>query len=145
MKTPVIDVALTVLVVLLSCNTVRAVENTKINPHTDDGDCAICHIAPVSKLRGWFVFESTKKEMKLDLDKLCLKCHTVDPTPEGSLGIGIGHATGKKLENNLKNLPLASDGTITCATTCHNMHPGPNNNKLLRSSINELCVSCHNR
>lgn len=148
MKKHGVEAILIPLVVLALCKTVCFAEDKKISPHSDEGDCAICHVAPANKLRSWFVFSSTKREMKADLNQLCLNCHTVGPTPEGSLDIGIGHATGKKLTINRKNLPLASDGTITCATTCHKMHPDSDNSQLprkrLRFSISELCMSCHN-
>lgn len=143
-----LNLVMMTLVLFFSCTNLYAAENSKISPHGENGDCAICHVAPVSKLRGWFVFDSTKREMKADLDQVCLKCHTIEPESEDSAGIGIGHATGKKLKINRQNLPLASDGTITCATTCHNMHPGSDNpnlqRKRLRLSVNELCMSCHN-
>jgi len=120
----------------------------KVSPHSDAGDCSLCHVATAEKLRSWFAFGSTKREMKYDLNQMCKKCHTIEPLPEGSLGVGIGHATGKKLTVNKQNLPLAPDGTITCATTCHNMHTTSDDrhqqSKHLRMSVNALCVSCHN-
>ena len=137
-------------VVLFISGTVCAAEGVRVNPHTDAGDCAICHVAPADKLRGWFVFGSTKRELKGGLNQLCQKCHTIEPDPaDGSLGVGIGHATGKKTAINRENLPLSSDGTINCATTCHNMHVTSDDRhqqlKHLRSPANTLCVSCHDR
>lgn len=135
------------LVVLFSCSAACAAEGVNISPHSDAGDCAICHVAPEGKLRGWFVFGSTKREMKADLNQLCLRCHTVEPTHAGGFfGVGIGHATGKKPAVNHENLPLASDGTITCAITCHNVHVTSDDRQLkrLRLPVNSLCMSCHN-
>ncbi len=124
-------------------------EDGKVSPHSDMGDCGVCHVAPADKLRGWFVFTSTKKEMKHDMNKLCLQCHAVELAHVGgSLGVGKGHATGKKPSINRQDLPLASDGTVTCAITCHNMHVSSEDRQLqskrLRMSINSLCMSCHN-
>lgn len=118
------------------------------SPHSEKGDCSICHVASVEKLNGWFVFTSTKVEMKPNLDQICRGCHTIVPEQPGSLGIGIGHATGKKLLRNIKNLPLAKDGTINCSTTCHNLHISADSDpqlipKRLRFNSNELCMSCH--
>lgn len=147
MINPGLDAFLTTLIVLFSCGAACASEGVKTSPHSETGDCAICHVAPVNKLRGWFVFGSTKREMKEDLNQLCLKCHAIEPLPEGSLGVGTGHAAGKKPAVNHQNLPLASDGTITCATTCHNMHITSDERQLqlkhLRLPVNSMCNSCH--
>lgn len=129
---------------------VYAAEDVKVNPHSDTGDCTICHVASAEKLRGWFTFSSTKKELKHDLNQICLNCHTTEPTHAGGfLGVGKGHATGKKTALNRQDLPLANDGTITCATTCHNIHAVADNGqpqpKLLRLPVNSMCMSCHDR
>ena len=149
MRINALDGLLTVLALLSFSAAVSAAEGVKANPHTDAGDCAVCHVASPDKLHGWFVFGSTKREMKADLNQLCLQCHTIEPEPEDSLGVGIGHATGKKPAVNREKLPLASDGTITCATTCHNMHVTPDERQLqlkhLRLPANLLCISCHDR
>lgn len=126
-----------------------AAEKNRVNPHAESGDCGICHIAAADKLGSWFTFASVKKEMKTNLNQLCLDCHSVDPLHAGGFfGVGVGHATGKQTKLNSKKLPLAADGTITCAITCHNMHVSPGDRLLkrglLRLPVNELCVSCHN-
>ncbi len=123
--------------------------NVSATLHSETGDCSICHVASAEKLRGWFTSGSTKRELKDDLNQVCLKCHTVKPTHAGGFfGVGIGHGVGKKPEFNLQNLPLAGDGTITCATTCHNVHVTSDDvrlqRKLLRAPVNSLCISCHN-
>ncbi len=147
MRTIALDAVSMTMALLLLSSPVSAVENAMVNPHTDDGDCSICHVAPADKLRGWFVFGSTKRAMNGDLNHLCQKCHTIKPTPEWPFAVGIGHATGKKTAVNHQNLPLAKDGTITCATTCHNMHVISNDRqqqaKHLRLPSNVLCFSCH--
>lgn len=119
------------------------------NPHTESGDCGICHVASVEKLRSWFTFGSTKRKMKVDLNQMCQQCHTIEPTHAGGFfGTGVGHATGKPTKLNRVGLPLAEDGTITCATTCHNMHVKSDDihlqTNLLRINVNSLCLSCHN-
>lgn len=125
-------------------------EEVKKNPHSDSGDCGICHVASADKLRSWFAFGSTKRELKDDLNRTCQKCHTVQiDTPAGELGVGVGHATGKKPSVNHQNFPLAPDGTITCATTCHDMHvqskDGHQQRKHLRVPANSLCIACHEK
>lgn len=149
MRLSVLDAAAVTAVLLLLSTAVCAAESAVASPHSEAGDCGICHVAPADKLRSWFAFASTKREMKVDLNQMCLKCHPVEPSHAGSfIGVGLGHATGKKTALNNRNLPLASDGTITCAITCHDIHIAPKNgqprNKLLRLPVNELCLSCHN-
>lgn len=148
MRKLLLNSAFMVLTALMFNDMECAAEDVKVNPHSDSGDCSLCHVASPGKLRSWFAFASTKREMKDDPDRICLQCHTIAPTPEGSLGVGIGHATGKKPAVNKRNFPLSSAGTITCATTCHNMHVTSDNghqqSKHLRSPVNDLCVSCHN-
>lgn len=146
----IIHNAVTVImtVIVLSADVCRA-DEVRINPHSDTGDCTVCHVASADKLRSWFTFGSTKRELKDDLNKICQKCHIVQITsPDGMLGIGIGHATGKKTKLNRASLPLAGDGTINCAITCHNMHVTSDDRqqqlKHLRLPSNSLCVSCHN-
>lgn len=132
---------------LLCSVEVRAVEKP-VSPHAENGDCAICHVAPLDQLHGWFVSSATKKAMKNDYNRTCQQCHTVQPTHAGGFsGLGIGHAIGKVPKINTANLPLAADGTITCAITCHTMHESSGNpflqRKRLRLPTNELCKSCH--
>lgn len=135
------------LVLLMTTSSVCA-EEAKISPHSDSGDCSICHVALADKLRSWFAFGSTKREMKDDLNRTCKKCHNVQiDTPAGDLGVGVGHATGKKPAVNHQNFPLAPDGTITCATTCHDMHVQSKDihqqRKHLRVPAKDLCIACH--
>ncbi len=135
---------------LLFSSGVYAAENVTVSPHSDEGDCGICHVAPAAKLRSWFTFGSTKRELKYDLNQVCLTCHTVEPTHAGGFfGVGIGHGTGKKPAVNRQELPLAGDGTITCATTCHNIHVASDDRQLqrkrLRAPVNTLCLSCHDK
>jgi hypothetical protein len=107
------------------------------SPHNDNGDCTICHVYPAETLRSWFVFGSTKRQLKDDLVEVCRKCH----------GSGFGHAIGKKTAVNHSRLPLDGKGEITCAITCHDMHVQTEDQKQkfyhLRLPFDALCVSCH--
>lgn len=109
------------------------------SPHSDNGDCTLCHVAAPEKLRSWFVFASTKREMKGGPVQVCQTCH----------GSGFGHATGRTTTINRAKLPLAPDGTITCATTCHQMHIHSDDPQQtfyrLRLPADSLCLSCHDR
>lgn len=137
------------LMMLFMTTSLSQAEEVKNNPHSDSGDCAICHVASADKLRSWFVFGSTKRELKDDLNHICQQCHTVQINSSAGLGVGVGHATGKKPSVNHQQLPLAPDGTITCAITCHDMHVLSNDKhqqlKHLRVPANALCISCHDR
>jgi predicted CXXCH cytochrome family protein len=144
-----LDVAVVALVAIFMAPAISAADEVRVSPHSESGDCSVCHVAPKDTLRGWFVFGSTKRELKDDLNKSCLQCHTVEPSHGGGfLGVGKGHATGKKPSINRKDLPLSSDGTVNCAMTCHNVHVSSDDKtlqrKLLRMSVNDLCYSCHN-
>jgi hypothetical protein len=145
-----LEAALTLVLVLLLHVVVNAAADEKLNPHADKGECTICHVAASDKLNGWFVLGSTKREMRADLNQLCQRCHKLLANHAGGFaGDGSGHATGKKTAVNHLNLPLANDGTITCATTCHNIHVASDDShqlqKRLRLPVNSLCVSCHDK
>lgn len=110
------------------------------NPHGDSGDCSLCHVAPVEKLRGWFVFPATKRQLVADPTTLCQKCH----------GVSFGHGVGKKTHMNRSGLPLGANGTINCALTCHDMHISGVDDETqqrfhLRLPQSILCVSCHDK
>jgi len=109
------------------------------SPHSDSGDCTLCHVARLEKLRSWFAFASTKREMRDGPVEVCQKCH----------GSGFGHATGSATAVNNAALPLAVDGTITCATTCHQMHIHTDDPQQtfyrLRLPADSLCLSCHDK
>lgn len=132
---------------LVCCNIARG-EAEPVSLHSEKGDCSVCHVASVEKLNGWFVSKSTKQTMKHDYNKTCQQCHTVNPTHAGGFfGTGNGHAVGKIPSINRAKLPLAADGTITCAVTCHTMHGSTDSSvplhKHLRLSPEALCKSCH--
>lgn len=111
-------------------------------PHSETGKCSICHVLSAESLRSSLVMgtaSSSKKQLKYNLNEVCQRCH----------GSNFGHATGKKTLLNIANLPLGVDDTITCATTCHNMHVRSDDFKQqsyhLRLSFDSLCVSCHDK
>lgn len=107
------------------------------SPHSDSGDCGLCHVASAEILRSWFVFGSTKRKLTRNPVEVCSKCH----------GMEFGHGIGRKPSVNHASLPLAGDGTITCATTCHSMHIRSDDSKQtfyhLRQPVDSLCISCH--
>ncbi len=150
MRTKACNAVSTVVAVLLLTGTVCLAEDVVVSPHSEKGDCGICHVASAEKLRSWFAFGATKREMKYDLNQVCLRCHTVEPSHAGGFfGVGTGHGVGKKPAANRQDLPLAGDGTITCATTCHNIHVTSDDRlqqrKRLRLPVNSLCLSCHDK
>ena len=143
-------IALTMILLAGSLTTASASYNTgsdplpkdlqTTNPHGDNGDCSLCHVAPVEKLRGWFVLPSTKRQLVSDPTLLCQKCH----------GVSFGHGVGKKPQINRSGLPLGADGTINCSLTCHDMHiSGVDDDSQLRYHLRlpheKLCVSCHDK
>jgi hypothetical protein len=72
------------------------------------------------------------------LNSVCIKCHNIS-----------GHKSGAKPILNKGNLPLDADGTINCATTCHNIHATTSdiahNRYFLRLPPEKLCFSCHDK
>ncbi len=95
---------------------------------------------PEAKLKSLSVPVSNKQSLRADLVAVCRKCH----------GVGFGHGVGKKPDMNRESLPLGTDGTITCAITCHNMHlkdatDWHQKRYHLRLPIGKLCISCHNK
>lgn len=110
------------------------------NPHKG-GNCNVCHKAAVETLESSGQSERevlSRRSMQTDLVRLCDDCHEASKWPH--------HLTGIKPKNNKSNLPLDSNGFITCATTCHNIHttdPELSKGKLL-DSFDNLCLSCHN-
>lgn len=110
------------------------------NPHSDGGDCALCHVASKESLNSWFTFGSTKRALIADPVALCQKCH----------GVSFGHGVGKKPKINRAELPLDADNSINCALTCHDMHlaepvDAKQGHFHLRLPISKLCISCHNK
>lgn len=114
--------------------------NTEVNPHENQESCEVCHLLPTEKLGGFFTSKTSKRQLSADHVNLCRQCH----------GMGFGHGVGKKPDMNREGLPLADDGTITCATTCHAMHVNnPADHEQghyhLRLPVLKLCFSCHEK
>lgn len=109
------------------------------SPHSNHGDCNLCHLVTAEKLRSWFVFGSTKRRLREGPVEVCRKCH----------GSEFGHATGRRTAVNTAKLPLAVDDTVTCAMTCHDMHINTEDSKQtfyhLRLPVDSLCTSCHDK
>lgn len=96
--------------------------------HLSNDNCDNCHI----DIKNY-------KLLKDGPNKVCENCHpNVHPS----------HKIGMKVRINRENLPLDEEGNITCAYTCHNVHPKNNKDfekKLLRMEVNKICFSCHNK
>lgn len=133
----------TLIAVLVFAGTGRAAQdtpNTEANPHEDSEHCGVCHVISKEKLEGFFTSKTLKRQLRADHVALCRQCH----------GIGFGHGVGKKPDMNRERLPLADDGTITCATTCHSMHvKNPSDHEQehyhLRLPVATICFSCHEK
>ncbi len=111
-----------------------------VNPHTESANCEVCHMVPEAELKSLSVPGSKMRSLRADLVTVCRQCH----------GVGFGHGVGKKPEMNRESLPLDTDGTITCAITCHSMHlkdatDWHQKRYHLRLPIEKLCISCHNK
>lgn len=114
--------------------------DSKGNPHTSRDNCGVCHLLPKNKLESFFTSSAMKRQLRADHVTLCRGCHDVR----------IDHGVGKAPEMNREGLPVAEDGTITCATTCHSMHvKNPADEKQeyyhLRLPIAKICFSCHEK
>ena len=109
------------------------------SPHGVAGQCQICHVEPEDVLSGWFTSGVRKRALVVDHNTLCRQCH----------GVAFGHGVEKEPETNDEGFPLAPDGTIACAITCHNMHikaEDPVQNRYhLRAKQPTLCLSCHRK
>ncbi len=98
------------------------------NFHLSKDNCNNCHLDL-----------NNPKALKDGPNRVCESCHP-DVHPS--------HKVGVKTRLNRENLPLDEEGKITCAYTCHNVHPKGNKDfekRLLRMDINKICFSCHNK
>lgn len=114
--------------------------NTAVNPHLAPESCGVCHVQPKEKLESFFTSSVSKRQLRSDHVALCKQCH----------GMGFGHGVGMKPVMNREGFPLAADGTITCATTCHAMHvknPADQEQEHyhLRLPLAKICFSCHDK
>jgi predicted CXXCH cytochrome family protein len=78
--------------------------------------------------------EKDSKELKTEVNALCLGCH-----PQS---IERDHPINIKPAIQPKNLPLDSEGKINCIT-CHEPHGKGTVESLLRMDFNQLCQECH--
>jgi len=90
-------------------------------------DCNSCHLP--HKM-------NEKPLLNKPLSELCISCH-----PER---VGKGeHAIGIKPQVAVEELPLDTDGKMTCIT-CHDPHGSTGFGSLLRApDFNALCIKCH--
>jgi len=104
------------------------------NAHPFGTPCESCHTVPQSKLQPP---SAVDKAMVASIDAECLRCHFDGP---------ITHPVGiKNTKNQAPDLPLGTDGAITCVT-CHFGHSNQNAfGNLLRKDNRRggLCLSCH--
>lgn len=115
-------------------------EDGSANPHSGQMHCEVCHLLPKEKLESFFTTGVMKRQLRADPVAICRACHN----------IRLEHGVGKVPEMNRDGLPLAKDGTITCATTCHSMHvknPADEQQEHyhLRLPIAKICFSCHEK
>lgn len=138
------SVCMVALLILTGCTIPALLKGDVENPHLKR-KCSACHKAPDELLLRVEAGEGDEgdlgeaKALKSDLNGICTGCH--EP--------GKGdHAIGEVPKINIRHLPLDSDGKITCAVTCHDVHTKNIDNpaakkRLLRLPQTELCLSCH--
>ncbi len=120
--------------ILLPCGSPAAKPHGE-DVHRRDGDCMACHTRDAAELTA--DPSAARTALAPDLEARCNRCHGDE---------GPSHKTGivpKRAEPS--ELPLASDGTISCAT-CHYMHGESNAfGDFLRLDNHRggLCLSCH--
>ncbi|MBI2565567.1 MAG: cytochrome c3 family protein [Candidatus Schekmanbacteria bacterium] len=113
-----------------------SLSNPNGSPHDLGGDCATCHLnAPEAAVaRGQDVL------LVGDADKLCRRCHELEPR----LTHPSGFAAGRKLPDAF---PLDWAGRLTCSS-CHYAHragkPDLTGNMLRAEKLGrDLCIQCH--
>ena len=104
------------------------------NAHPFATPCASCHTASKQTLSAQ---NPATQNMVVGMNSECLRCHYDGP---------ISHPVGmKNSKKPATDLPLGSDGTITCIT-CHFGHDRQTTNPYLLRKNNKhgaLCLSCH--
>ncbi len=103
--------------------------------HRPESDCRLCHTADAATLRS---DPARARELILpDLESRCFDCHA---------GEGPSHKTGVRPRGVVPpELPLSSDGRITCST-CHYVHGEANRANSFERIDNrrgKLCLTCH--
>ena len=105
------------------------------NAHRPEADCRLCHTADAATLRS----DPAKARTLIfpDLEARCASCHA---------GEGPSHKTGVRPRGSVPpDLPLSSDGLITCGT-CHFIHGESNRANAFERIDNrrgQLCLTCH--
>ncbi len=86
-------------------------------------ECGYCHLT------------SDKTRLRASLAELCIVCHS-DAKDQKQ------HRVGMVPSMKVDELPLSSDGKMTCIT-CHDPHGKSGYVNLLRTSPEKLCSKCH--
>ena len=105
------------------------------NVHRQNADCLFCHTSDSATLARDSV--KARSLVRPDVEARCNACHGAE---------GPSHKTGIRPRGSLPpNLPLSSDGLITCGT-CHFVH-GEGDRKQSFNRIDNrrgrLCLTCH--
>ena len=117
------------------CNNCHFASHAISNAHSSDQKCDACHTKPKVELAHATPVET--RVLKTGVDSECLRCHYDGPVTHT---IGIPN-TKKKAPD----LPMSSDGKITCIT-CHIGHNQQNRFGVMLRKDNRrggLCLSCH--
>jgi len=106
-----------------------------VNVHQTGVDCETCHTAAAALLSAHR--DAAASALVPDLDAVCIRCHGDE---------GPSHLTGIAPKRPVPtSLPLAANGTITCAT-CHFMHGEATTGESFERIDNrrgQLCLTCH--
>lgn len=131
---PLLLVPLLALVLLLVLFAAAGAKPHGDNVHRADGNCLACHTTDAATLSADKA--AAKTALAPDLEARCAHCHDEGPS----------HRTGiRPLKSEPRDLPLAADGTIGCAT-CHFLHGERDDfSDFLRLDNRRggLCLSCH--
>lgn len=117
------------------CNNCHYGDHALTNTHTTNQRCETCHTGTQSQLA--HAAPAAAHAMQVGVDTECLRCHYDGP---------VTHPVG--IPNKKKpapDLPLSTDGKITCIT-CHIGHSQQNRFGVLLRKDNRrggLCLSCH--
>jgi predicted CXXCH cytochrome family protein len=117
------------------CNNCHFGSHAISNIHTSSQSCEACHLKSQELLAHATPVET--RAMKPGVDSECLRCHY-----EGPVTHPVGIPNTKK---KAPDLPLSSDGKITCVT-CHVGHQQQDVfGAMLRKDNRRggLCLSCH--
>jgi hypothetical protein len=105
------------------------------NVHRSGANCGLCHTADAELLSAHR--DAAAAALVPNLEAVCNGCHADE---------GASHRTGMPPKHPVPvALPLAPDGTVTCAT-CHFLHGEQTNTESFERIDNrhgQLCLTCH--